>query len=147
MQKMGIRTGEGEREGGGRCRIVNKGGCSHRSYYAPFEQPRSGISWSNFSVSFIEDNMVAMINNFHKFLMLTTFHLQKEICFLMWNNCYHNKHFLNCDIFGWYFNTKSVHQHPMKFWWFHYEALTITTFWSFIDLNNRILYKYGQLKS
>lgn len=94
----------GRREGGGgRCRIVNKGVCSHRSYYAPFEQPRRGISWSNFSVSFIEDNMVAMINNFHKFLTLTTFHLQKEICFLMWNNCYHNKHFLNCDIFGWYF--------------------------------------------
>lgn len=59
MQKMGIRTGEGEREGGGRCRIVNKGVCSHRSYYAPLEQPRRGISWSNFSVSFIEDNMVA----------------------------------------------------------------------------------------
>lgn len=107
--------GKARGRGGGRCRIVNKGGCSHRSYYAPFEQPRRGISWSNFSVSFIEDNMVAMINNFHKFLMLTTFHLQKEICFLMWNNCYPNKHFLNCDIFGWYFNTKSVHQHPMKF--------------------------------
>ena len=45
MQKMGIRTGEGEREGGGG---------------APFEQPRRGISWSNFSVSFIEDNMVAI---------------------------------------------------------------------------------------